>query len=239
MQAIDLQTDQRLLQLQGVAEQLQTSIAKHSQLTLSQLPLDLRAVLQYAHKIAYTSYAPLGHDPNQPLPPNFRPPSPQEWQLRASQLHQFQAECDQKKAQEQADSRAMPSEANQRASSGVHPQLPSGLKLPPMPKGWKPGMPIPGLDELLSPDGVGLSTVVLPAAKPGAPPRQQSSVSAVQLSSGQFQVVQDQETPAQDMQQAAQPAVRPAPFVPDFVLNPTLEAVEEEYSSSDYSDEEI
>ncbi|KAA6424344.1 MAG: hypothetical protein FRX49_05556 [Trebouxia sp. A1-2] len=149
------------------------------------------------------------------------------------------AECDQKKAQEQADSRAMPSEANQRASSGVHPQLPSGLKLPPMPKGWKPGMPIPGLDELLSPDGVGLSTVVLPAAKPGAPPRQQSSVSAVQLSSGQFQVVQDQETPAQDMQQAAQPAVRPAPFVPDFVLNPTLEAVEEEYSSSDYSDEEI
>lgn len=134
------------------------------------------------------------------------------------------AECDQKKAQEQADSRAMPSEANQRASSGVHPQLPSGLKLPPMPKGWKPGMPIPGrsaVNSLLS----------CFACYP--------SVSAVQLSSGQFQVVQDQETPAQDMQQAAQPAVRPAPFVPDFVLNPTLEAVEEEYSSSDYSDEEI
>ncbi|KAL0053026.1 hypothetical protein WJX82_011609 [Trebouxia sp. C0006] len=239
MQAIGLHTDQRLLQLQEVAEQLQTSIAKHSQLTLSQLPLDLRAVLQYAHKIAYTSYAPLGHDPSQPLPRNFRPPNPQEWQLRASQLHQFQAECDHKKAQEQADSKPMPSEASQGASSGVTPHLPPGLKLPPMPKGWKPGMPIPGLDEMLSAGGVGLQTAALPVAMPGAAPLQQATVPAVQSASGQFPVAQAQETPAQDMQQAAQPALRPAPFVPDFVLNPTVEAVEEEYSSSDYSDEEI
>ncbi len=54
------------------------------------------------------------------------------------------AECDHKKAQEQAHSRPMPSEASQGASLGVTPQLPPGLKLPPMPKGWKPGMPIPG-----------------------------------------------------------------------------------------------
>lgn len=239
MQATGLHTEQRLLQLQEVTEQLQTSIAKHSQLTSSQLPLDLRAVLQYAHKIAYTSYAPLGHDPSQPLPQNFRPPNPQEWQLRASQLHQFQAECDHKKAEEQADSRPMPSEASQGASSGVTPQLPSGLKLPPMPKGWKPGMPIPGLDELLSADGVGLQTAALPAATPSALPLQQATVPAVQSATGQFPVAQVHETPAQDLQQAAQPAMRPAPFVPDFVLNPTLEAVEEEYSSSDYSDEEI
>ena len=33
--------------------------------------------------------------------------------------------------------------------------------------------------------------------------------------------------------------LRPAPFIPDFVLNPGLEAVEEDYSSSDYSDEEM
>ena len=55
-------------------------------------PVDLRAILQYAHKIAYTSFAPLGHDPTQPLPQHFRPPNPQEWQLRASQLHQFQGQ---------------------------------------------------------------------------------------------------------------------------------------------------
>ncbi len=96
-----------------------------------------------------------------------------------------------------------------------------------------------GLDELLSAGGVGLQTAALPAAMPGAPPLQQASVPAVQSASGQFPVAQVQETPAKDMQQATQPAVRPAPFVPDFVLNPTLEAVEEEYSSSDYSDEEI
>ncbi len=96
-----------------------------------------------------------------------------------------------------------------------------------------------GLDEMLSAGGVGLQTAALPAAMPGAPPLQQATVPAVQSASGQLPVAQVQETPAQDMQQAAQPAVRPAPFVPDFVLNPTLEAVEEEYSSSDYSDEEI
>ena len=96
-----------------------------------------------------------------------------------------------------------------------------------------------GLDEMLSAGGVGLQTAALPAAMPGAAPLQQATVPAVQSASGQFPVAQAQETPAQDMQQAAQPALRPAPFVPDFVLNPTLEAVEEEYSSSDYSDEEI
>ena len=96
-----------------------------------------------------------------------------------------------------------------------------------------------GLDELLSADGVGLQTAALPAAMPSALPLQQATVPAVQSATGQFPVAQVHETPAQDLQQAAQPAMRPAPFVPDFVLNPTLEAVEEEYSSSDYSDEEI
>ncbi len=96
-----------------------------------------------------------------------------------------------------------------------------------------------GLDDLLSAGGVGLQTAALPAAMPAASPLQQATVPALQSASGQLPVAQAQETPAQDMQQAAQPALRPAPFVPDFVLNPTLEAVEEEYSSSDYSDEEI
>lgn len=96
-----------------------------------------------------------------------------------------------------------------------------------------------GLDELLSAGGMGLQTAALPAAMPAAPPLQQGTMPAAQSATGQFPVAQVHETPAQDMQQAAQPAVRPAPFVPDFVLNPTLEAVEEEYSSSDYSDEEI
>lgn len=73
-----------------MAEKLQSGISRYSQLAAPTAPLDLGAVLKYAHKIAYTSYAPLGHDPSQPLPQHFRPPNPQEWQLRASQLHQFQ-----------------------------------------------------------------------------------------------------------------------------------------------------
>ena len=38
---------------------------------------------------------------------------------------------------------------------------------------------------------------------------------------------------------AAEPTLRPAPFIPNFILNPGLEAVEEDYSSSDYSDEDM
>ena len=81
-----------VLSLKAIAEDLQSSISRHSQLVAPTAPIDLRAVLKYAHKIAYTSFAPVGHDPTQPLPQHFRPPNPQEWQLRASQLHQFQGQ---------------------------------------------------------------------------------------------------------------------------------------------------
>ena len=37
---------------------------------------------------------------------------------------------------------------------------------------------------------------------------------------------------------APDPTQRPAPFIPNFVLNHGLEVVEEEFSSSDYDDDE-
>ena len=79
--------------IQAAAEQLQNDISRFSQL-LTDKPanLDPQLILKYAHKIAYTSFAPIGHQPGQPLSQHFRPPNPQEWQLRASQLHQFQGE---------------------------------------------------------------------------------------------------------------------------------------------------
>ena len=84
-----------LFALQVAIQRLQASIAQHSdkvnKVKLSTLA-DPNRLLSYAHKIAYTSFAPLGYKPGQALPPNARPPNPQDWQFRSSQLHQFQGD---------------------------------------------------------------------------------------------------------------------------------------------------
>lgn len=71
-------------------QHLQTSINQHQHKVNSKYSVDAAKLLKYAHKLAYTSFAPLGHEAGQPLPPNARPPNPQDWQFRSSQLHQFQ-----------------------------------------------------------------------------------------------------------------------------------------------------
>jgi len=48
-----------------------------------------RRLVTYAHKLSYTTFAPLGFVAGQTPLRNFRPPAPQDWQLRASLLHQF------------------------------------------------------------------------------------------------------------------------------------------------------
>ena len=48
-----------------------------------------RRLVTYAHKLSYTTFAPPGFVPGQTPLRNFRPPAPQDWQLRASLLHQF------------------------------------------------------------------------------------------------------------------------------------------------------
>lgn len=105
-----------------------------------------------------------------------------------------------------------------------------------------------GLDQMLSGQVMDPHTATPPAAMPvQAGPQPQHSLSPLAASVGppstaataQLPVKPQLASPGIEMQPTAQPALRPAPFIPDFVLNPTLEAVEEEYSSSDYSDEEI
>lgn len=62
------------------------------------------------------------------------------------------AEHDEKQRQAQAAAQAaagiVPASADQ--PSAFAQQLPTGLKIPSMPKGWKPGMPIPGDHILLA-----------------------------------------------------------------------------------------
>ncbi len=48
-----------------------------------------RDIVTYAHKLSYTTFAPFGFVPGVTPLRNFRPPAPQEQQLRASALHGF------------------------------------------------------------------------------------------------------------------------------------------------------
>ncbi|KAK9831934.1 hypothetical protein WJX81_001133 [Elliptochloris bilobata] len=50
-----------------------------------------RRLVTYAHKLSYTTFAPPGFEAGKTPLRNFRPPAPQDWQLRASLLHQFAA----------------------------------------------------------------------------------------------------------------------------------------------------
>jgi len=76
-----------------------------------------RRVLTYAHKLSYTTFAPPGFEPGKTALGNFRPPVPQEWQMRMSQLHHFagdRAACNTHQA-------ALGSRGKQEASFGDSP----------------------------------------------------------------------------------------------------------------------
>lgn len=51
----------------------------------------VRNLLSYAHRLSYSSSAPIGYQPGQPLY-FFKPPAPQEAEMRVSQLHAFNRE---------------------------------------------------------------------------------------------------------------------------------------------------
>lgn len=51
----------------------------------------VQGLLAYAHRLSYSTSAPLGYQPGQQLY-FFKPPAPQEAEMRASQLHAFNRE---------------------------------------------------------------------------------------------------------------------------------------------------
>ncbi|KAL4189399.1 hypothetical protein AMTRI_Chr08g165240 [Amborella trichopoda] len=121
--------------------------------------LKLSDILSYAHRISYTTFAPpeFGSVQAPPLR-GALPPAPQEEQMRASQLYQF-ADLDVGLPQKE--------ETIKPTLSGIDLVEPmvdvkaiQGLIVPPpMPSGWKPGMPIE----------IGDVPIVPPGWKPGDP----------------------------------------------------------------------
>ncbi|TKY66427.1 Mediator of RNA polymerase II transcription subunit 4 [Spatholobus suberectus] len=119
--------------------------------------LKLSDILSYAHRISYTTFAPPEFGAGQAPLRGALPPAPQEEQMRASQLYNFadldvglpkEVETKEKIVEAivepppQVDTNAV---ANLSAFQGL---------LPPMPPGWKPGMPVQlPIDSIKPPPG--------------------------------------------------------------------------------------
>jgi len=107
--------------------------------------LKLSDILSYAHKISYTTFAPPEFGAGQAPLRGALPPAPQEEQMRASQLYNF-ADLDVglPKEVESKDKivEAIVEPPSQMGTNTV-PNLSAfqGM-LPPVPPGWKPGMPV-------------------------------------------------------------------------------------------------
>ncbi|KAK1326141.1 Mediator of RNA polymerase II transcription subunit 4 [Acorus calamus] len=116
--------------------------------------IGLSDILSYAHRISYTTFAPPEFGAGQAPLRGALPPAPQDEQMRASQLYRF-ADLDVgvPGAAEGVDRTAVealievertpPAEA--AAQAAVPPTWMKGLPdgFPKVPKGWKPGDPVP------------------------------------------------------------------------------------------------
>ncbi|KAL2333797.1 hypothetical protein Fmac_015010 [Flemingia macrophylla] len=125
--------------------------------------LKLSDILSYAHRISYTTFAPPEFGAGQAPLRGALPPAPQEEQMRASQLYSF-ADLDvglpkevetKEKIVEAIVEPPPPVDTNAVANLSAFQGI-----LPPMPPGWKPGMPVQLPDSAIKPP---------PGWKPGDP----------------------------------------------------------------------
>lgn len=96
-------------------------------------PTTVQEVVSYAHRIRWTTFAPIDWQPQSGVQPP--PPAPQSWHMQSSLLYNWRS----------LHPQAQPREST-RAAAEVKVKPP---ELPPIPEGWRPGDPIPGLPQLL------------------------------------------------------------------------------------------
>ena len=121
-------------------------------------------VLAYSHRISYTAAAPPDYIPGKSMLYAMKAPAPQQIQLQSSILHTLQdrskdgALYHEKEASAPTEQKigAIEKETSTKANGRADALMPDLAidadllkQLPPMPKEWKPGDPIPGLDALL------------------------------------------------------------------------------------------
>ncbi|GAB4822102.1 hypothetical protein N2152v2_009148 [Parachlorella kessleri] len=154
--ALDEALKDVLRQLEAATEALQAVVDKYTPPDVYQPPVPgdeewARRVITYAHKLSYTTFAPVGFVPGQTALRHFKPPAPQDFQLRSSLLHQFQRdyEARQQQAQQAAANIAAAAAASSALTTGTAaagagaapPPLSMEDILKTMPAGWRPGAP--------------------------------------------------------------------------------------------------
>jgi hypothetical protein len=88
-------TDHQVAWLQAACGALQEAIDVHrlpdvpSYCKVESSPEEAAQIIAYAHRLSYTTFAPPAFEHAKTHLQNFRPPAPQEWQMRSSQLHLF------------------------------------------------------------------------------------------------------------------------------------------------------
>ncbi|KAH7619347.1 hypothetical protein Ndes2526B_g06317 [Nannochloris sp. 'desiccata'] len=247
---IRLGAHQAAIILQGAITELQTAIdtaailGNSSRAPVASTVDQAKELVAYAHRLSFTTSAPPGFVPGQTPLLHFKPPAPQDIQLRSSALHQFQREYElrikegERAVAYSAEKKATTKPALPPAGTAEPKHAPTAAAslnlagilrtLPPMPAGWKPGDPIPGLvdsEGAVAPtaaagvtieDTTPISVPISSAASP--PPPQQQGPTAVPIT--------------------APVAAGPRPIAAfDFALNPDMELEFDVGDSSDSDDD--
>eukprot|EP00884_Botryococcus_braunii_P012964 jgi/Botrbrau1/21669/Bobra.43_1s0067.2 len=221
---LDSALDSLMAVLEGVAGRLQKLLERNTPSTVPESCRQepsveyARQIITYAHKLSFTTFAPPGWAPGKPLG-RFRPPAPQDWQLRASQLHAAARKEEPGKEGAEGPREPPPVAPGQPIATVGNNKEIDLADLPPMPPGWKPGDPLPDLPGLPP----------MPAGwKPGDELPEIASISTASPLPKRA---------VEEPQVAPRPS-RTLPSAFDFILNPDLEEVEEDYSSDEEEDED-
>ena len=141
-------------------------------------PVSAKDVVDYARRISYTTFAPIGYEPGAPLF-GIVPPAPQDEHFAASHLARHAAVVKQREASRVADAIVV-EEARKAAVAGDMPPLETVIALlsrwkpgepwppgiPPPPPGWKPGDPL----------HIGAASASAPGAKKTEPEKPKQKV---------------------------------------------------------------
>jgi hypothetical protein len=238
---LHIYTQESIVSLQAAIDQY-SPLPDTSNTFILDTPEKIKSLISYSHRLAYTSFAPPGFVPGQTQLRHFKPPAPQELEMRASQLHQLQKKWEEmqqagraaaaygpsslaQQQQQQPPTTESVQKTEQKQKQSEIETLEAALKeLPPIPKGWKPGQPIPGLLPIPPPV---YSTIGGDKEGKGAPAPAAAAAVAVESNKAQ----------------AVKPAVqaKPVSVAFNFALNPDLDiefdvSDSEEESSSDEND---
>lgn len=154
------QFHERALELQKVIRKLHSAIDVAREFSTIQYKQGnevqlVNNILDHSHRTSYTTGAPPGYIPGKSALYLVKPPAPQTAQFQNSILHSAFRQHEKAMYMEQhvgdtAEIRKQ-KEAGEHVG-GVFQQQPAVenllQQLPPMPKEWKPGDPIPGLDRI-------------------------------------------------------------------------------------------